>query len=264
MNSDSVSIELAVKMLARCNNGLARHKSIHWLHRAISTTSCKSTGSSAENKQSESTEVQPFRPLTEDEIQKITNLDNIHIVTKFQQKQPQRPPLVQNFFIGKVDRELLTYPQMLAVKDFNAMAEKLTTNTNYFVNNALTPMELRFRDLSNAMVDDFRSLNLFAASVHERFAGAGLFKSEMNFTTESEANDIKSFSILAGHRLAIEAISDHGDTSHHNEYLMDMAKGRFNGYKTKFPSIKPILFHFRRSNRCHLSARSTGKRVEYD
>lgn len=173
-----------------------------------------------------------YRPLTEDEIQKIINLDNINIVTKFQKKLPQRPPLVTNFFIGKVDNELLAYPQVIELKDFNEMREKLQPISDYFIDNAKQPIDLRFQDLSNQMVADFQRMKLFGSSVHQRFAGSGYFKSEMHFASESEANDIKSFLILAGHRLAVEAISDHGDISQQSEYLMAMAKGQSNTAKS--------------------------------
>lgn len=212
--------------LMNFKTSLVRKKSPYLLRRLIVChQSTKTSSESTENKNTEQKDVETYRPLSEDEIQKIVNLDNIHIVTKFQQKLPQRPPLIKNFFIGKIDNEQLAYPQVMQVKDFNATIEKLRPITNYFVDNARTPVELRFRDASNQMLDDFRNMKLFGTSVNQRFGGSGYFKSEMNWASESEANDIKSFFVLAGHRLAVEAISDHGTVSHHNQYLMDMAKG---------------------------------------
>lgn len=192
-----------------------------------STIRCESAKVSSEtiNKNLDQKDVETYRPLNEKEIQKIINLDNIHIVTKYQTKLPQRPPLIQNFFIGKVDNELLTYPQVMAVKDFNEMVEKFKPISNYFVNSACTPIDLQFRDVSNQMVNDFRGMKLFGSSVHQRFGGSGFFKSEMNLASESEANDVKSYLMLAGHRLAVEAVLDHGDFTHHSQYMMEMAKG---------------------------------------
>lgn len=215
--------------LVHCKNALVGNKSVYPVRRFIVSSSFRQSAKTplenTENFSSERKDVETYRPLSEDEIQKVINLDNIHIVTKFQKKLPQRPPLVRHFFVGQIDNELLTYPQVMAVKDFNAMAEKLHPISNYFANCARTPADLRFRDVSNQMLRDFRNMKLFGASVHQLFGGAGYFKSEMNWASESEANDIKSFSVLAGHRLAVEAISDHGNISHHNQYLMDMSKG---------------------------------------
>lgn len=207
---------------------LTHNKLIGVSRRTIASTIWRKTAKPSSSEQLTNTikdEIQVHRPLTEHEIQKIVNLENIHLVTKYQTKMPQRPPLVQNFFIGKVDQELLTYPQVMQVKDFNEMQKKLGTVTSYFFNSAVTPCELRHRDLSNQTVADLRHMQLFGSSVPQNYAGAGNFKSEMNWASESEANDLKSFSVLAAHRMAVEAITDHGNTSQKNQYLMDMAKG---------------------------------------
>lgn len=220
--------------LRHLKNSLVKNNSVHFLRRSIVSSSSRhqSTTTSTNNEQAKNQKnIETYRPLSEDEIQKIVNLDNIHIVTKFQTKLPQRPPLVQNFFIGKIDREILTYPEVMAVKDFQEMSEKLSTIANYFSNVARSPTILRFRDVSNQMLGDFRNMKLFGASVHQRFGGVGYFKSEMNRASESEANDIKSYLFLAGHRLAVEAIHDHGNISQHNQFLMDMAKGTLYQWK---------------------------------
>lgn len=207
---------------------LFHNKLVGYSRRTIFSTICRETAKPSSSEKLTATtqyEVEVHRPLTEHEIQKIVNLENIHLVTKYQTKLPQRPPLVQNFFIGKVDQQLLTYPQVMEVKDFNEMGKKQEVVTSYFSNSAATPHELRHRDLSNQTMADLRHMKLFGSSVPQNYAGAGNFKSEMNWASESEANDVKSFFVLAGHRLAVEAISDHGNTSQQNQYLMDMAKG---------------------------------------
>lgn len=215
--------------LMNFKSNLVKKKSTCLLRRSLVFSSfrqsAKTSSRSTKNENAEQKDIETYRPLSEDEIQKIINLDNIHLVTKFQQKLPQRPPLIKNFFIGKIDHVHLTYPQVMDVKDVKAMTERLQPISSYFVDNARTPTDLRFRDVSNQMLGDFRNLRLFGASVNQRFGGLGYYKSEMNWASESEANDIKSFFFLASHRLAVEAISDHGDISHHNQYLMEMAKG---------------------------------------
>lgn len=249
-------------LLKHLKYALAKNNSTYLFRRLISNTirkraSVKTTSENVENQEQKA--VESHRPLTENEIQKIINLDNIHITTKSQQKLPQRPALIKNFFIGKIDTELLTYPEVMEVKDFNALVEDIRPITNYFVDSARTEPDLRFRDVSNQMISDFQRLKLFGASVPERFGGKGLFKSELNYAIEAEASDIKSFSVLAGHRLAVEAISDHGNFSHHSQYLMEMAKGivvefiqlcSSNKKKKTYKNV--ILFNRRRNNRSDL------------
>lgn len=217
--------------LINLKNSVNRTLALHMIRRDISSTICRastkptlSSNTFAVQKKSDPNEVQTFKPLTEDEIQKIINVDNIHIITKTQTKRPQREPLLLNFFIGEIDREMLTYPQ-LELHDVDAIVESINPIADYFVNNTKTPAELRFRDISNEMLANFRNLKLFGSNVGERYGGRGLFKGEMAWASESEANDIKSFLVLAGHRLAVEAITEHGTESQQNEYLMEMAKG---------------------------------------
>lgn len=202
------------------------------IRRFISSTAHKLSASANSqkenaNKSNNENTLESYQPLTENEIQKIINLDNIHVVTKYQQKKPQRPPLIQNFFIAKVDNELLTYPEVMEVKDFNSIRDKLKPISEYFSKDVKAPVDLRFRDVSNKMLTDFRNMKLFGANVHQRYGGLGNFTSEMAWSTESEANDLKSYFVLAAHRLAVEAISGHGNTSQQTEYLMEMAKGDF-------------------------------------
>lgn len=209
-------------------NILTQNKLINFSRRTILTTICRRTAKtssspSAENQSKKEIDVK--RPLTEGEIQKIINIENIHLVTKFQTKSPQRPPLIKNFFIGKIDEHLLTYPQVMDVKDFNETGKNLELTSSYFENSAARPNDQRPRDLCAQTMDDLRHMKLFGLSVPQQYAGSGYFKSEMNWASESEANDIKSFLVLAGHRLAVEAIADHGNASQRNQYLMDMAKG---------------------------------------
>lgn len=212
----------------KCKNILIQNKLIdlsrRWIVSTIHRRSAKLSSSETPQNTTQK-EIDVHRPLSEHEIKKIIDLKDIHIVTKFQSKLPQRPPLVKNFFIGKIDQALLTYPQMMDVKDFNEMTKKLEPISSYFSNNGNAPYDERHRDLSNQTITNLRNMKLFGSSVHQRYAGSGYFKSEMNWASESEANDIKSFLVMASHRVAVEAILDHGNTSQQNQYLMDMARG---------------------------------------
>lgn len=222
----------------------------HMTRRGISSTICRastkltpSSNTFRIQKKSDGNKVETYKPLTEDEIQKIINVDNINIITKFQTKRPQRAPLLLNFFIGKIDRELLTYPQ-IELKDVDAMVESINPIGDCFVNSTKTPVDLRFRDLSNKMLVDFRHLKLFGSNVGEKYGGRGLFKGEMAWSSESEANDVKSYLVLAGHRLAVEVITEHGSESQQNEYLMEMAKGEWKK-KMEFLEYIEIISNFK-------------------
>lgn len=217
----------------RYRNICLRPSLFRQIRRSVTINSSQSANTSQQKsgnkeKRSDGKEVQDYRaPLSEEEIQKIINTDKIMYVTKFQHKKPEREPLLQNFFIGEVDTELLTYPQVMTQKEVAAMEELISVHQQYFVNEIKESKESPFRDISEKMLDDFRRLKLFGANVHQRFGGMGNFTSEMCWLTETEAIDLKSFFVLAAHRLAVEAITDHGSENHQIEYLADMAKGLF-------------------------------------
>lgn len=171
--------------------------------------------------QTTSSQIEKREQLSENEIQKIINLDNIHIVTRFQTKGPQRAALLKNFFIGLADQDLLAYPEVIEIKDYEKLTERLKPHTEYF-KQAVVPGN----DVSDEMLNAFRRLKLFGWSISQQFAGEGYFKSETLLASECEAIDLRSALIISGHRLAAEAISEHGTAHHREEYLMDLAKGK--------------------------------------
>lgn len=166
--------------------------------------------------------------ITEEEIQKIINLDNIHIVTKKQTKLPERPPLVENFFIGTADRELFPYPQVIDIDDYNKLIEKLEPINSFFAEKSKTAKDPTTKDISKELLIDLQRMKLLGTSISQQFGGLGYFVSETAYASECEANDVKLALILGGHRLVAEAILNHGTVEQHNKYLMDMAKGNNN------------------------------------
>lgn len=215
----------------RYKNIFVRSNPFKHVRRTVTLNSTQSANTSQQESvnnenRSDGNRVQDYKPpLTEELIQKIVNTDHITYVTKFQQKRPEREPLLQNFFIGEVDTGLLTYPQVMTQKEVAAMEQLIDAHNRYFVNEVRESKEPPSRDISYKMFEDFRRLKLFGANVQQRFGGMGNFTSEMSWLTETEAIDLKSFFVLGAHRLAVEAITDHGSENLQIEYLADMAKG---------------------------------------
>lgn len=165
-------------------------------------------------------------PLSEDEIQKIVNTRHLNIVTKHRIKKPEREALLQNFMIGKVDRELIYYPQVMTTKDVQAMEQVVDVHSKYFANEVKISEELATaHDIPQEMLAEFRRLKLFGSNVPQQFGGIGNFTSEMSWLSESQASDLKSFFVLGAHRLAVEAINNHGTEKQHIEFLGKMANG---------------------------------------
>lgn len=174
---------------------------------------------------SDRTTVTQRKTLTEKEIQKIINLDNIHLETKIQKRSAERQPLVKNFFVGQVDRELLTYPQVIENDDYLKLVETLQPVHSYFAEKSKKSFDTESRDLSNELRSDLQRMQIFGRTVPEKFGGLGYFNSEANLATECECVDVKFAEIIGGHRLAVDAIAAHGTIAQKDKYLLDLGKG---------------------------------------
>lgn len=163
--------------------------------------------------------------LTEEEIQKIISIEDVFIETKCQQKLPERDALVKNFFIEKVDRDLLAFPEPIGFKDYEKLSADLSQNRQYFEKYRRSSCDEFSFDLSNELFQEFRRKKFFGTSVGQRFGGLGLFRSETSLAAENEMVNVKFAEILGAHRMAAEIISEHGNSFHHNQYLVDLAKG---------------------------------------
>lgn len=217
-----------------------RPNSIPLLRRSITITPTWTAQNAAQDRNAQAkgsqrgNKVQDYLPpLTEDEIQKITNTDHIMYVTKVRQKKPERKPLLKNFFIGEVDAHLLTYPQVMTVKEVAAFQTLVAKHQRYFSEDIGKCAQRSEYDVPNAMLAEYLRLKSFGANVEQRFGGMGNFSSEMSWLSETEALDLRSFFVLGAHRLAVEAITDHGSDNHHIEYLARMARGSY-GPKSRF------------------------------
>lgn len=165
------------------------------------------------------------KTLTEKEIKRITNVDNIHLETKIRKRSAEREPLVKNFFLGMVDKELLAYPQVIENDDYGKFVEALQPVHSYFAEKSKKSFDADSRDISKELIEELRRMQIFGRTVPEIFAGLGYFNSEANLASECESVDVKFAEIIAGHRLATEAIAAHGTHEQKDKYLYDLGKG---------------------------------------
>lgn len=157
------------------------------------------------------------------DIEKIINLDNVRIVTKVQKKKPERPPLVKNFFVSVVDKDLLAYPQVIDMENYHPFLKTIEPIADYFENKVkyMAPE----KDVSASDVSDLKRMKAFGSSVGELYGGLAHFKSESSIASEAEAVDPSTFLFINNHRLVAEAISDHGTVNQKDKYLPDLANG---------------------------------------
>lgn len=193
----------------------------------------------------------------EDQIEKIVNIDNVHIDTKVQKKCPPRRPLVKNFFVHEVDAGHLTYPQVIEQNDYEEITRKLKPFHQFFNDRAKTISDPIARDLSDESIADLCLKKLFSTSVNQRYGGFGFFSSETALASECDAVDVKFNEILSPHRIACEIIYNHGTDSQRNKYLLDLAKGKL------FATIVPYEIQSKNASKIHAFLDTTGEKSEW-
>lgn len=150
------------------------------------------------------------------------NLDNANILTRAHAKLPERQPLVKNFFVAEIDREMLAYPEVLDKDELDRIVSVLRPVTNYFAAKepASNPTQL-FKDTK-----DFK---LLEGSVPEQYGGKSHFSTETLLCTEAESVNAADSLIFNAHRLVIAVLSDHGTKAQQEKYLPKLGKGEWIG-----------------------------------
>lgn len=207
---------------SRCNVSTLRSISNRLFSKTVKTASAKEVTKSSSDQSKDIIE-STGRPGYD--IEKIINLDNIRIVTKVQKKKPEREPLVKNFFVSTVDKDLLGYPQVIDYEDYDKFLQSLKPITDYF-QNKVDYIDTE-NDIPKTIVSDLKRMKIFGSAVGELYGGIGHFKTESTLASESEAIDLNTFLFINRHRLVTEAIADHGTPEQRDRYLPDLAKGTF-------------------------------------
>lgn len=217
-------------LVAKCSGTYFKHFGKRIIARNLSLSSCHSRVQQNNEKKIEESNphsITQRKKLTEKEIQKIINLDNIHLESKVRKRTAEREPLVQNFFIGKVDRELLTYPQVIDKDDYEKLVETLDPVHSYFQGKSTKCFDTYMRDINSEAISDLKGMHIFGRDVPQKFGGLGYFYSERNLASECENIDVKFAEIISGHRLAAEVISTHGTDSQKDKYLLELGRGLY-------------------------------------
>lgn len=133
------------------------------------------------------------------------------------EKKPQRLPLVKNFFLAKVDTELLAFPEVL------------------YENEHLGVVKQRKR-----VYDDFLATNIFAnpddVNNIQKLKEFGCFRTSSALMTEamfgfgeSEASYLSYSTYLNNHQQVLRLIKEFGDSNQKLKYLPMLENGDFTG-----------------------------------
>lgn len=194
--------------------------------------------------------VAPVCRLKQDAVTTISedaNQSDVHqftnktIKTHFKRaaKKPARQPLVKNFFCGKVDTDLLTFPEVIPRDDMINLYRDVENVVQYFKENIDSQQIVTDRRIPAQVISDIKELQVFGLNVPADFGGSGYGATEMALSSECEANDISVAVTLNAHRLATRIIIECGTEAQQRMYLPRLAKGDLIGtiafYESKSP-----------------------------
>lgn len=161
-------------------------------------------------------------------VQETSDFKSGTISTKIQKKLPQKSPLVKNFFVGQVDRELLAFPETISNEDLEKLRKDFEVSTNYF-NSTLNSSDIeKTRLVPKAVLEELKELNSFGTNIPQHLGGRGYFITENCVISEIEGNDFNVAPILNSHRLVSQILLDYGTEDQKNYFLPKLANG--NGF----------------------------------
>lgn len=189
--------------------------------RSVATAAAGNNSSSTYQKQDVATKPQEQHPLTTDRKFGPKTMRTYHLRTK----KPMRPPLVKNFFSGKVDTDLLTYPEVIPRDDMITLYKNVDDTVQYFRNNINSKEILDRQHISGTIIGDMSELEMFGVDISHEYGGRSYGYTEMSLTSEAECKDINVATTLNAHRQAARIISTFGTEVQKSKYLPRLAKG---------------------------------------
>lgn len=160
------------------------------------------------------------------EVAKATTPQSV-LAEKYAKKKTQEAPFAKNFFLGKVDYDLFTFPEVLD-------PERLQT-----LNEMLVPIEKFFDKLDSKSIDQnakippdvldtLKQMGLFGQQIPEEYGGLGLNATEFARIAEITALDGSVAVTLAAHQsIGLKGVLICGTDAQKQQYLPRLATGEW-------------------------------------
>lgn len=132
-------------------------------------------------------------------------------------KVPKRKPLVKNFMVGLIDKELIAFPEVIPRDDYSKLKEDTWHITNYFKDSLESKL--------TSYLEQLKSLGLFGLNVPQLQGGKGYFFSESLWIAEHENVSLPLGVLLSSHRSVVDVISQCGTDLQKEKYLEKLASG---------------------------------------
>lgn len=153
---------------------------------------------------------------------------NTNMKTTFQaaSKKPARIPLVKSMFCGKVDTDLLAYPECISRDDMNELTTEVDAVRAYFEQTLDSPAILAEKNIPQNVLDELRGLGAFGSNVPAPLGGRGYVETGNAFNGEAEAEDLNVATMLNAHRLVTQLVNESSNDALKSKYLPRLARGK--------------------------------------
>lgn len=144
---------------------------------------------------------------------------NNSIFKRGRPKIPSKDPLVKNFLVGVVDKNLLAFPEVIPRDDYAKLKENTWTIENYFKESFDPNIPI------SQCLDDLKNLGLFGLNIPQLQGGNGYFFSESLLVAEHENISTSLGAFFSSHRSVVDVISQCGTDLQKEKYLSKLANG---------------------------------------
>lgn len=140
------------------------------------------------------------------------------IIQRGKPKIPSKAPLVKNFLVGLVDKDLLAFPEVIPREDYAKLKENTWRIESYFKDSFESP-------ITSQTLNDLKGLGLFGLNIPQLQGGEGYFFSENLLIAEHENISPSLGLLFSSHRSIIDVISQCGTDLQKEKYLSKLANG---------------------------------------
>lgn len=147
----------------------------------------------------------------------VTQFKEKYDAVKIPEKKPKREPLIKNFFIAKVDTELMAYPEALY--------------DNSVVNQA-TQRKISYDDFleTNVFNNPNDGKNIFKMSQFGSFSCDPLLHTEQLYANSEPESKVLSYNfVTTSHKIIGDFISNYGSDYAKSKYVPKMTRGEIIG-----------------------------------
>lgn len=141
-----------------------------------------------------------------------------------QNKLPQRLPLAKEFFIGKVEKDLLAFPEVINREDMATLQTEKAKFQNFFDSINETEIDAS-KTISRDILDNVKELGLYGINVSDNYSGRGWEYSQSLVASEAESCVTDVASGLLSHRVVVDALNELGTEVQKDTYLAKLANG---------------------------------------